>query len=265
MPACHAGDRRFESGRVRHHPHFPTPRPPARTGRSSVLAAQRLGGPAASAAHPADLCHTPPRESTTRSRSPPVSSSLRSWRCWPRRSWGSAAGPRRRPRRSPGSSGDPQPGRRRPRHVVPSPPTTTAPTPDPSAERDAGDPSRARRDRRRRRSCRSPSSAPPRLPRIAKDVAAILAGTSDTYDALALVKAEAPAILAALGRGRRRPGPYRPASDDEQTLAADLAKNRKRLAFLRADAVGPGVRALDLAGQGAVRRSTGSRPSPTGR
>src|SRR3954451_20779560 len=36
MPACHAGDRRFESGRVRHQPHFPTPRPPARTGRSSV-------------------------------------------------------------------------------------------------------------------------------------------------------------------------------------------------------------------------------------
>src|SRR5688572_31721119 len=34
MPACHAGDRRFESGRVRHLPHFPTPRPPARTGRS---------------------------------------------------------------------------------------------------------------------------------------------------------------------------------------------------------------------------------------
>src|SRR5664280_2250377 len=34
MPACHAGDRRFESGRVRH-PSLPrTPRPPARTGRS---------------------------------------------------------------------------------------------------------------------------------------------------------------------------------------------------------------------------------------
>src|SRR5262245_22415134 len=35
MPACHAGDRRFESGRVRHEPFriHPTPRSPARTGR----------------------------------------------------------------------------------------------------------------------------------------------------------------------------------------------------------------------------------------
>src|SRR5258705_15276 len=31
---------------------------------------------------------------------------------------------------------------------------------------------------------------------------------------------------------------------DATTLAADLAKNRKRLAFLRADAIGPEVRAL---------------------
>ncbi len=37
MPACHAGDRRFESGRVRHRRICLTPRPPARTGRSSCV------------------------------------------------------------------------------------------------------------------------------------------------------------------------------------------------------------------------------------
>src|SRR5687767_5727747 len=42
MPACHAGDRRFESGRVRQQPLFPTPRPPARTGRSLPLWHNRL-------------------------------------------------------------------------------------------------------------------------------------------------------------------------------------------------------------------------------
>src|SRR5207247_4287360 len=55
MPACHAGDRRFESGRVRHHSHFPTPRPPARTGRSSTLSYTED----ASNAHRRSLWHNP--------------------------------------------------------------------------------------------------------------------------------------------------------------------------------------------------------------
>ena len=78
----------------------------------------------------------------------------------------------------------------------------------------------------------------------AKELKAVLAGTSDRYTALELVESEADAILSALGADR----PSDPArlilAPDAKTLAADLAKNRKRLAFLRADAVGPEVRAL---------------------
>ena len=82
-----------------------------------------------------------------------------------------------------------------------------------------------------------------------KEVAAVLAGTSRRYEALALVESEADAILAALGVAR-------PSDPDRLVLAADaaalskgLAKHRKRLAFLRADAVTPAVRALAWGGK----------------
>jgi capsule synthesis protein PGA_cap len=78
----------------------------------------------------------------------------------------------------------------------------------------------------------------------AKELKAVLAGASDRYTAVELVESEADAILSALGADR----PSDPArlilAPDVKTLAADLAKNRKRLAFMRADAVGPEVRAL---------------------
>ncbi|MBA2372648.1 MAG: CapA family protein [Chloroflexi bacterium] len=81
------------------------------------------------------------------------------------------------------------------------------------------------------------------------EVAAVLAGTSKRYEALELVVAEADAILAALGVER----PVDPArlivAPDAASLARDLATSRKRLAFMRADAVGPGVRALAWAGR----------------
>jgi poly-gamma-glutamate synthesis protein (capsule biosynthesis protein) len=80
------------------------------------------------------------------------------------------------------------------------------------------------------------------------EIAATLAGTSPRYDALELVASEAGPILAGLGLER-------PAGDAHLVLASsaarvtrDLAKNRKHLAVLRADAVGPGVRALGWGG-----------------
>ena len=82
----------------------------------------------------------------------------------------------------------------------------------------------------------------------AKDVAAVLAGTSSRFDGLALVDSEAPAILGALGVADADPA-HIVTFADEPALAADLAKNRKRLAFLRADAVGPEVRALAWGGK----------------
>ena len=78
----------------------------------------------------------------------------------------------------------------------------------------------------------------------AAELAAVLAGTSARYKAVELIDDEADAILAALGVKR----PADPArlilARDATDLAADLTKNGKRLAFLRADAVGPEVRAL---------------------
>jgi poly-gamma-glutamate synthesis protein (capsule biosynthesis protein) len=77
----------------------------------------------------------------------------------------------------------------------------------------------------------------------AKEVAAVLAGTSKRYDALELVEADADAILAALGQDA-------PDADrivrakDSATLAKHMARHKKRLGFLRADQVTPAVRAL---------------------
>ena len=77
-----------------------------------------------------------------------------------------------------------------------------------------------------------------------KDVRAVLDGSSTSYEALELVADEADAILAALDLDRPTKGSRLILADDRDDLATDLSKNRKRLAFLRADAVGPDVRAL---------------------
>ncbi len=77
-----------------------------------------------------------------------------------------------------------------------------------------------------------------------EEVADVLAGRSDRYEALELVEADADAILEALGVDRPRNDDRLVLADDAEALMADLADNRRRLAFLRASEVGPGVRAL---------------------
>jgi hypothetical protein len=81
-----------------------------------------------------------------------------------------------------------------------------------------------------------------------KEVRAVLAGTSGRYDALELVSAEADAILAALGVARPADSSRLVLASDVTKLAGHLATSRKRLAFVRADAVGPSVRALAWGG-----------------
>jgi hypothetical protein len=90
-----------------------------------------------------------------------------------------------------------------------------------------------------------------------EEVGSVLAGTSKTYEALELVESEADAILAAVGAERPADAKRLILAPDGTSLAADLAANRKRLAFMRADEVGPSVRALgwgdrQLFGVGAV-------------
>lgn len=76
------------------------------------------------------------------------------------------------------------------------------------------------------------------------EVQAILAGNSKRYQALELVKSEADVILASLGVARPTVTGRLVLARDAATLATDLTASGKRLGFLRADAVGPSVRAL---------------------
>ncbi|HUQ79258.1 MAG TPA: CapA family protein [Patescibacteria group bacterium] len=89
------------------------------------------------------------------------------------------------------------------------------------------------------------------------EIRAAWAGTSPAWAGLELVESESIAILAALGLDGRGPIDRLFLAPDATTVMSDLATNRKRLAVLRADAVGPGVRALgwgdrDLFGVDAV-------------
>ncbi len=90
-----------------------------------------------------------------------------------------------------------------------------------------------------------------------EEVAAVLAGSSETFDSLGLVEADADAILAAVGAERPADDSRLFLAADAEELAAQLASNRKRLGFVRAADVGPSLRALGwgdrtLFGVGAV-------------
>jgi poly-gamma-glutamate synthesis protein (capsule biosynthesis protein) len=77
-----------------------------------------------------------------------------------------------------------------------------------------------------------------------KELNAVLAGTSARYTAVELIDDEADAVLAGLGVARPSDAARLILAADEPALAADLTRNGKRLAFLRADEVGPEARAL---------------------
>jgi poly-gamma-glutamate capsule biosynthesis protein CapA/YwtB (metallophosphatase superfamily) len=80
-------------------------------------------------------------------------------------------------------------------------------------------------------------------------VAAVVNGTSPTWASLELVADQADAILMALGQTRNAARTRLLTARNAATLMADLAAHRDRLGFLRADQVGPGVRALGWNGQ----------------
>lgn len=80
------------------------------------------------------------------------------------------------------------------------------------------------------------------------DVSAVVAGKSKRWTQIELVESESAAILQALGLEGIAASKL-VLAPDAATLMTDLAAHRNRLAFLRADEVGPGVRALGWKGQ----------------
>ena len=83
------------------------------------------------------------------------------------------------------------------------------------------------------------------------DLSAIIRGKSPRWTSIEVVAGERDAILGAIppGDAISAIGERVVTAPDSATLMADLAAHRDRMAFMRADMVGPGVRALGWAGQ----------------
>jgi hypothetical protein len=77
---------------------------------------------------------------------------------------------------------------------------------------------------------------------------AVLEGTSKRYEALELIEADADGILTALGASRPAETSRLVLARDPEQVAEDLAENRERLAFLRAEDITPAVRAIAWGG-----------------
>ncbi|HEX4898485.1 MAG TPA: hypothetical protein VFV53_09035, partial [Candidatus Limnocylindrales bacterium] len=82
----------------------------------------------------------------------------------------------------------------------------------------------------------------------AEEVASVLAGTSERYEAIEVLESQRFKVLVALGPGLPDPTARLVVAPDLATLRADLAASRKRLAFLVVDDVDPSVRALGWEG-----------------
>ena len=82
----------------------------------------------------------------------------------------------------------------------------------------------------------------------AAEVAAVLAGTSDRYDAVVVVAAQQFKVVEALGLGHPGARATFVVVADVATLRADLVASRKRLGFILADDVDPSLKVLGFDG-----------------